>query len=66
MPSSARHDNVRPEPGSDCPILPPSEFNLYNASVSVSYTISLSGGFLRALEGLQAQVDYQKYQSEAA
>ncbi len=46
--------------------LPPSIFNLYNASVNVSYTINLSGGFLRALEGLQAQIDYQKYQIEAA
>jgi len=45
---------------------PPSTFNLYNASVNVSYSISLSGGFLRALEALQAQVDYQKYQIEAA
>ncbi len=44
----------------------PNTFNLYNASVSVSYSINLSGGFLRALEGLQAQVDYQKYQIEAA
>jgi NodT family efflux transporter outer membrane factor (OMF) lipoprotein len=44
----------------------PNTFDLYNASVSVSYTINLSGGFLRALEGLQAQVDYQKYQIEAA
>lgn len=44
----------------------PNTFNLYNASVAVSYSINLSGGFLRALEGLQAQVDFQKYQIEAA
>ena len=44
----------------------PNVFNLYNASVSVSYTINVSGSFMRALEGLQAQVDYQKYQTEAA
>lgn len=41
-------------------------FNLYNASVGVSYTLDLFGGSRRRLEALQAQVDYQRYQYEAA
>ncbi|MGV7206991.1 efflux transporter outer membrane subunit [Oxalobacteraceae bacterium A2-2] len=40
--------------------------NLYNASVSVSYTIDVFGATRRALEAAQAQVDYQRYQVEAA
>jgi NodT family efflux transporter outer membrane factor (OMF) lipoprotein len=40
-------------------------FNLYNASVNVSYGIDLFGGARRALEGLEAAVDYQRYQNEA-
>ena len=41
-------------------------FNLYNASVNVSYTLDLFGGNRRTLEGLYAQIDYQKYLLEAA
>jgi NodT family efflux transporter outer membrane factor (OMF) lipoprotein len=41
-------------------------FNLYNASVNVSYTIDAFGATRRELEGLQAAVDYQRYQVEAA
>ncbi|POZ61458.1 efflux transporter outer membrane subunit [Chromobacterium alticapitis] len=44
----------------------PSEFNLYNASVSVSYTLDLFGGSRRQLEGLTAAVDYQRFQTEGA
>jgi NodT family efflux transporter outer membrane factor (OMF) lipoprotein len=40
-------------------------FNLYNASVNVEYGLDLFGGARRALEGLQAGVDYQRYQVEA-
>jgi NodT family efflux transporter outer membrane factor (OMF) lipoprotein len=40
-------------------------FNLYNASVSVSYTVDAFGGVRRELEGYQAQVDFQRYQLEA-
>ena len=40
-------------------------FNLYNASVNVSYGLDFFGGARRALEGLQAAVDYQRYQVEA-
>jgi len=41
-------------------------YNLYNASVNVSYTVDLFGANQRALEGQQALVDYQRYQLEAA
>jgi len=40
------------------------EYNLYNASVGVSYTLDLFGSTRRQLEGLQAQVDYQRYRFE--
>ncbi|GBE11868.1 putative efflux pump outer membrane protein TtgC precursor [bacterium BMS3Bbin14] len=40
------------------------EYNLYNASVGVSYTLDLFGSTRRQLEGLQARVDYQRYQFE--
>jgi NodT family efflux transporter outer membrane factor (OMF) lipoprotein len=43
-----------------------SPFNLYNASVNVSYTFDLFGGTRRELEALQAQVDYQRFQLEGA
>jgi NodT family efflux transporter outer membrane factor (OMF) lipoprotein len=36
-----------------------------NASVNVSYTIDAFGGIHRELEGLQAAVDYQRFQVEA-
>ncbi len=41
-------------------------FNLYNASVSVSYALDLAGGARRELEALEAQIDYQRYQIAAA
>lgn len=41
-------------------------FNLYNASVNVSYTVDAFGAIRRDLEGLQAVIDYQRYQVEAA
>ena len=48
------------------PNLGSSIFNLYNASVNVSYTLDAFGKIRRELEGLQSQVDYQGYQLEAA
>lgn len=36
-------------------------FNLFNASVDVSYTFDLFGATKRELEGLQAQVEYQRF-----
>jgi NodT family efflux transporter outer membrane factor (OMF) lipoprotein len=41
-------------------------FNLYLASVGVSYTLDLFGANRRDLEALQAGVDYQRYELEAA
>jgi len=40
-------------------------FNLYNASVNVSYTLDVFGANRRQLEGLQASVDFQQFQLEA-
>jgi NodT family efflux transporter outer membrane factor (OMF) lipoprotein len=41
-------------------------FNLYNASVKVSYALDLFGGARRELESLRSQVDYQRFQLEGA
>jgi len=40
---------------------PASLYNLYNASVSVSYTPDLFGGTRRQIESLEAQADYQRF-----
>lgn len=40
-------------------------YNLYNASVSVSYALDLWGGTRRQVEALQAQADYQAFKLEA-
>jgi NodT family efflux transporter outer membrane factor (OMF) lipoprotein len=40
-------------------------YNLYNTSVSVSYTLDLFGAGRRQIEAYQAQVDYQRYIFEA-
>lgn len=42
--------------------VPSSLFNLFNASVSVAYTLDVFGGSRRELESLRAQVDYQQFQ----
>ncbi len=41
-------------------------YNLFNASVNVSYSIDAFGGTRRELEGLQASIDVQRWQLEAA
>lgn len=41
-------------------------FSLYYATVNVSYTLDVFGGNRRAIEALAAQVDYQRYEFEAA
>lgn len=46
------------------PASPP--FTLYNAQVSVYYTLDVFGGARRATEGMSAQRDYQNYETEAA
>lgn len=48
------------------PSIPSTTFNLYNASVNVSYQIDVAGGARRELEALEAGVDFQRYQVEAA
>jgi NodT family efflux transporter outer membrane factor (OMF) lipoprotein len=42
------------------------DLNLYNASVNVSYKLDVFGGVRRELEALHAQVDYQRFQLQAA
>lgn len=42
------------------------EYNLYNASVNVSYAIDVFGANRSTLEGQQAAVDFQRFQVEAA
>lgn len=39
-------------------------YTLYNPQFNVSYVLDIFGGNRRAIEGLCAQVDYQKYQLE--
>lgn len=41
-------------------------YTLHNASVSASYGVDLFGASRRYLEGLESQVDYQKFQLQAA
>jgi NodT family efflux transporter outer membrane factor (OMF) lipoprotein len=48
------------------PSSPSTTFNLYNASVNVSYQIDVAGGARRELEALVAGVDFQRLQVEAA
>jgi NodT family efflux transporter outer membrane factor (OMF) lipoprotein len=47
------------------PSLPNNVFNLYNASVNVSYAIDVSGAARRELEALEAGIDFQRFQLEA-
>lgn len=39
-------------------------FNLYTLTATVSYALDIFGGERRAVEGLQAQVDFQRYSVE--
>ncbi len=48
------------------PQIPPVEFNLYNASVSVGYYFDLFGGARREFEALESEADYQHFQLQAA
>ena len=43
-----------------------SDHKLYNATVTVSYSLDLFGGGSRELEALKAAVDYQRFQTEGA
>ncbi len=44
----------------------PGPFTLYSVGLQVSYTFDVFGGTRRELEALAAEVDYQRYQLEAA
>jgi NodT family efflux transporter outer membrane factor (OMF) lipoprotein len=44
----------------------PSDYTLYSATVSVSYSLDVFGSSRRQLEALKAAVDYQQYEVEAA
>lgn len=44
----------------------PGPFTLYSVGLQVSYTFDMFGGTRRELEALAAEVDYQRYQLEAA
>ena len=48
------------------PNAPATVFNLYNASVAVSYTFDVGGGWRREIEATRAQVDYRGFQLEGA
>jgi len=43
-----------------------SKFNLFNASVDVSYVFDVFGGERRNVESLEAQTEFERYQLEAA
>jgi len=45
---------------------PPSVFNLITLNGTIGYAFDLFGGERRAVEGLKAQVDYQRYAAKAA
>ncbi len=45
--------------------VPTSTFNLYNATVSVSYLVDVFGGTRRQIESLEAQKEFQRNQLEA-
>ncbi len=48
------------------PNFPATTYNLFNASVGVSYRPDVFGGARRTAEGYRASVDYQRYELEAA
>jgi len=48
------------------PGMPGMLYNLYGASVRVSYTLDIFGGGRRKLESLLARIEYQQFQYEAA
>lgn len=47
------------------PVAADNLYNLYNASVDVSYTFDLFGGVRRGIEGQAAAVDFQRYELQA-
>jgi NodT family efflux transporter outer membrane factor (OMF) lipoprotein len=45
---------------------PSQVFNLFNASINASYMLDIVGGLRRSIEASRAQVDFQKYELDAA
>ncbi|CAM2751657.1 outer membrane efflux protein [Legionella steigerwaltii] len=58
--------NITPLPGQKLPFTLKNQFDLYNASVNVSYSLDLFGGNLRQVEALRAEIDYERFELEAA
>lgn len=48
------------------PNVPSTVFSLYNASVAVTYSFDVGGGWRRELEAMRAEVDYQGFQLRGA
>lgn len=48
------------------PNVPSTVFSLYNASVAVTYSFDIGGGWRRELESMHARVDYQGFQLRGA
>ena len=63
---SASRQKVNPAAMGIADIPVPDPFNLFSASVNVSYTFDLFGRNRRVLESLQAQVDRKEFEWEAA
>jgi NodT family efflux transporter outer membrane factor (OMF) lipoprotein len=63
---SGNRVDIEPESlgASNLPV--PMPLDLFLASVSVSYAFDFAGGTRRALEGVRAEVDHQRYELEAA
>ncbi|STY30746.1 outer membrane efflux protein [Legionella wadsworthii] len=58
--------NITPLPGQKLPFSIKNQFDLYNASVSVSYSLDLFGGTQRQVEALRAEIEYERFELEAA
>lgn len=58
--------NLTPLPGQKLPFSIKNQFDLYNASVNVSYNLDLLGGNKRQVEALRAAIDYERFELEAA
>ena len=64
LPLNAMRQQVRM--GSVGTAATPSLFNLYNASVNVSYALDIFGALRRQIEATRAQVTYEQYELAAA
>jgi NodT family efflux transporter outer membrane factor (OMF) lipoprotein len=63
---SASRQKVNPAAMGITGVPVPDPFNLFNATVSVSYALDIFGKNRRALEGLKAEVDRREFELEAA